>query len=413
MSTDMNALLSIDSSRLLRRLDELGRIGATPAGGVSRLALSDADREGRDQMVAWMKEVGLEVHIDQVGNLLGFRAGESDNAPVLFGSHLDSVREGGRFDGAYGVLAALEVMETLQQNGIRTPRPLMMVAFTNEEGARYAPDMQGSLAFVGDLPVDEALAVTGFDGSNFGAELCRIGYAGDYPCASIRPHAYVELHIEQGPLLEKEGVCIGVVEAITGISWQEVTLRGAANHAGTTPMDLRRDAGLAAARIIAYLRDLAKDLGPAQRATCGMIAFCPNVINVVPGEALLSVDLRNTDETTLQEAERRMAAFIEKVAAEESVEATTRRLVYVPPARCDTGVVAVIEAAAAEWGLSCRRMTSGAGHDAQILARHFPAAMIFIPSRGGISHSPAEDSSPEDVVAGANVLLRTVLKLAA
>lgn len=409
----MNALLSIDSCRLLQRLDELGRIGATAAGGVSRLALSDEDKFGRDRVVAWMKEVGLDVRIDQVGNLLGFRAGQADEAPVLFGSHLDSVREGGRLDGAYGVLAALEVMETLQRAGVRTRRPLVMVAFTNEEGARYAPDMQGSLAFVGDLSVEEALAVIGFDGSTFGAELRRIGYAGDFPCASVRPHAYVELHIEQGPRLEREGIRIGAVEAITGISWQEVILRGAANHAGTTPMDLRRDAGLVAARIIAYLRDLAADLGPEQRATCGMIAFHPNVINVIPDEARLSVDLRHTDEAALRQAEERLAAFIERTAAQEGVEAGICRLVYVSPARCDAGVVAVIEAAAARLGFSCRRMASGAGHDAQILARHFPAAMIFIPSRDGISHSPAEYSSPEDLAAGANVLLQTVLTLSA
>ncbi len=408
----MGAPLTVNASRLLRRLDELGRLGGAPDGGVSRLALSDEDKLGRDRLVAWMNEIGLDVRIDQVGNLLGFRAGESDEAPVLFGSHLDSVRAGGRYDGAYGVLAALEVLQTLQEGGVRTRRPLLMAAFTNEEGARYAPDMQGSLAFVGDLSVDEALAVTGFDGSNFGEELRRIGYAGDFPCASVRPYACVELHIEQGPVLEKEGICIGAVEAIIGISWQEVTLRGAANHAGTTPMDLRRDAGLAAARIAAYLRDLAAELGPDQRATCGMIAFRPNVINVIPGEARLSVDLRNPDEAVLRQAEQRLAAFIQRVAAEERVEAETRRLVYVAPARCDPDVVAVIEAAAASLGLSCRRMTSGAGHDAQILARRFPTAMIFIPSRGGVSHSPAEYSSPDDLAAGANVLLQTVLKLA-
>ncbi len=408
----MDALPRIDSSRLLRRLDELGRLGGTPAGGVSRLALSDEDKLGRDRLLAWMKEIGLDVRVDRVGNLFGFRRGAADESPVLFGSHLDTVRNGGRYDGAYGVLAALEVLQTLQEGGIQTRRPLLMAAFTNEEGARYAPDMQGSLAFVGDLSVEEALAVTGFDGSNFGDELRRIGYAGDFPCASIRPYACVELHVEQGPVLEKEGICIGAVEAITGISWQEVTLRGAANHAGTTPMDLRRDAGLAAARIVAYLRDLATDLGPAQRATCGMIAFQPNVINVIPGEARLSVDLRNTDEAVLRQAEARLAAFIERVAAEEGVEVERRRLVDVAPARCDPAVVAVIEAAAASLGLSCRRMNSGAGHDAQILARHFPTAMIFIPSQGGVSHSPAESSTPEDLTAGANVLLRTVLELA-
>ena len=408
----MNLELRINPSRLSQRLDALGRLGATPEGGVSRLALSDADKLGRDQVVVWMKEIGLDVRVDQVGNLLGFRPGETDEAPVLFGSHVDSVRDGGRYDGAYGVLAALEVMQTLQEARVGTRRPLAMVAFTNEEGARYAPDMQGSLAFTGDLSVEEALAVTGFDGSHFGTELKRIGYTGDFSCASVRPHAYVELHIEQGPLLEKEGVRIGAVEAITGISWQEVTLRGAANHAGTTPMDLRHDAGFVAARVISYLRDLAAALGPAQRATCGSIAFKPDVINVVPGEVKMTVDLRNTDEAVLRQAGERLGAFIERAAKEEGVTAVARQLVYVPPAQCDPGVVTVIEAAAAELGLSCRRMPSGAGHDAQILARHFPAAMIFIPSRGGVSHSPAEHSSPENLAAGADVLLRTVVGLA-
>ncbi|MEZ0396791.1 MAG: Zn-dependent hydrolase [Anaerolineales bacterium] len=408
----MGDLLTINASRLLCRLDELSRLGATPEGGVSRLALSNEDKLGRDQVVAWMKEIGLEVHIDRVGNLLGFRPGQTRQAPVLFGSHLDSVRAGGRYDGAYGVLAALEVLQTLQESGLRTRRPLLMAVFTNEEGARYAPDMQGSLAFVGDLPVNEALAATGFDGSNFGAELQRIGYAGDFPCASIRPHACLELHIEQGPVLEKEGIRIGAVEAITGISWQEVTLKGVANHAGTTPMDLRHDAGFVAACIVARLRHLAAELGPAQRATCGMISFRPNVINVIPAEVTLTLDLRNPDEGLLRQAEERLREFIERAAAEEGVTVTSRQLAYVSPARCDPRLVAVIEAVAADLHLSCRRMVSGAGHDAQILARHFPTAMIFIPSRGGISHSPAEYSSPEDLAAGANVLLQAVVRLA-
>ncbi len=404
--------LRIDMSRLIRRLEELARMGGQENGGVSRLALSDADKQGRDLFVSWLKELGLSVHVDQVGNVLGLRPGREDLPPLMMGSHLDSVRDGGRYDGAYGVLAALEVLATLHDHRVGTRRSLAVIAFTNEEGARYAPDMLGSLAFVGDLPVQEAWAATGFDGSNFGQELRRIGYAGKMQPGAVRPSAYLELHIEQGPVLEQEGLTIGAVEHVTGITWLEATVTGAANHAGTTPIALRRDAGLVSAKIIQYLRQLALDLGGDQRATCGILRFEPNVINVIPGRAVLTIDLRNSDENVLQEAERRLRAYLADLSRQEGVEIDVRLLSYACPQAFAAHIVEAVEEAAEGLGYSHRRMTSGAGHDAQIMARKYPAGMIFVPSRGGISHSPFEYSNPADLETGANVLLHAALKLA-
>ncbi len=408
----MASLLKVNASRLNRRLEQLAQKGAQENGGVSRLALSDADKEGRDLFLAWLKELGLVVQVDQVGNIIGLRLGQEDLPPVMFGSHLDSVRNGGRYDGAYGVLAALEVLHTLTDHNVQTRRPLAAIAFTNEEGARYVPDMLGSLAFVGDLSVEDAWAARGFDGSQFGAELQRIGYAGTLAPGTLCPHAYVELHVEQGPVLEQEGVTIGVVEHVTGIDWLEVTTFGAANHAGTTPTELRRDAGLAAARIIQYLRQIALDLGGNQRATCGILHFEPEIINVIPGKATLTVDLRNTDAEALQEAEQRLRAFAARLMQDDQVEIEIRQLAYTRPEKFAPQVTEIIARSAQRLGYSYRRMVSGAGHDAQIMARKYPTAMIFVPSRGGISHSPQEYSRPEDLEAGANVLLHTVLELA-
>lgn len=403
--------LSINSHRLLARLEVLAQIGKIADGGVSRVALSDADREGRDQLVAWMKAAGLEVRIDRIGNIFGLRAGREDLPPLLSGSHLDTVTEAGRFDGSYGVLAALEVAETLNDHGIETRHPLAVVSFTNEEGVRYAPDMLGSLVHAGGLPVEAALQLRGFDGSILGEELRRIGYAGDVPCGAMVPAAYVELHIEQGPVLEQQGRTIGAVENLMGICWQEISVRGQANHAGTTPTALRRDAGLAAAKLVCFLRELAEAHGDTQRATCGMLRFSPNAINVIPEQALLSVDLRNSDREQLRRAQQQLAAYLETLAAAEGVVITARELVNLDPVRFDPGIVKAILDSAAALGYPARRITSGAGHDAQMMARICPAAMIFVPSRNGISHNPAEYTAPEDLAAGANVLLHTLRNL--
>jgi N-carbamoyl-L-amino-acid hydrolase len=408
----MDTKIRINKERLLQRLEELAQNGALEGGGISRLALTTADKEARDLTVSWMEELGLVVHIDQVGNIIGVCPGEEDISPVMLGSHLDSVTVAGRYDGSYGVLAALEVVHTLNDNNVKTQRPLAVAAFTNEEGVRYNRGMLGSSVYVGEWTVEQARATQGIDGSNFGVELDRIGYAGAMAPGTMRPQAFIELHIEQGPVLDMENIPIGVVETVTGITWLEVTVSGASNHAGTTPITMRQDAGLAAAKMIEALRKIALDIGAEQRATCGMIAFEPNAINVIPSKAVFTIDLRNPDGIGLKEAEQRLYAYAKELEASDSVSISFRDLEHVPPVKFDPAVVNVIEGATKELGIPAKRMVSGAGHDAQLLAEMCPTAMIFVPSRDGNSHSPAEYSSLKDLERGANVLLHAALKLA-
>jgi beta-ureidopropionase / N-carbamoyl-L-amino-acid hydrolase len=405
--------LRVDGGRLLARLAELAAIGATAEGGCCRLALTDEDRAGRDRVCGWMRELGLQVQVDPIGNIFGLRAGTDDVAPVMTGSHIDTVRTGGRYDGCLGVLGGLEVVRTLNDAGLRTRRPLVVGVFTNEEGARFAPDMLGSLVYAGGLPLAEALECTGIDGRRLGDELARIGYAGSAALPLVRPHAYVELHIEQGPVLDAEGITIGAVENLQGISWQELSIQGQANHAGTTPMRLRHDAGYAAGAIGNYLRTLARELGGNQVCTMGSMTLHPNLINVIAAQAKVTVDLRNTDEAALQEAERRLTVFLAQLARDEGVSIQTRGLARFEPVTFDASVATLIASVAARLGHSCRPMTSGAGHDAQMMARLCPTAMVFVPSVKGISHNPAEHTAPEHLAAGADVLLHTLLALAA
>src|SRR5499426_2202264 len=305
----------IDLDRLLGRLDAFNRIGALPGGGNCRLALSDEDRAGRDLLVRWMRDLGLTVTIDAIGNIIGVRGGREDLAPVMFGSHIDTVGTGGRYDGLYGVLAGLEACAGLNDAGRATRRPLALVAFTNEEGARFQPYAMGSLVYAGGLALDDATAIRGIDGATVGEELRRIGYAGEAKPGFITPHAYLELHIEQGPVLEDEGLVIGAVEGITGLTWTEVTITGRASHAGTTPMHLRRDAACAAGGVALFVRRLAQEMGGHQKGTVGRIELYPNLVNVVAERAVLTVDLRNTDESLLQDAERQLAGFLDRLAA--------------------------------------------------------------------------------------------------
>ncbi len=404
--------LRIDGDHLLARLAELAAVGATGEGGCCRLALTDEDRAGRDLVCRWMREAGLDVQVDPIGNVFGTHAGTEDVAPVMTGSHIDTVRTGGRYDGCLGVLAGIEVARALAYAGLRTRRPLVVGVFTNEEGARFAPDMLGSLVYVGGLPLEEAYACTGIDGQRLFDELTRIGYRGRAPLPLHRPHAHVELHIEQGPVLDAEGTTIGAVQDLQGISWQEVAIVGESNHAGTTPMRLRHDAGYCAAAIGVFLRELARELGGSQVCTMGAATLHPNLINVIAARASVTVDLRNTDEAALQEAERRFASFLARLAVDEGVGIETRRLARFEPVTFDADVAARIARVAARLGYSCRPMTSGAGHDAQMLARICPTAMVFVPSVKGISHNPAEHTAPEHLVAGADVLLQTLLELA-
>ncbi len=406
--------ISIDAERLLRRIRDLGQVGRDGDGRLVRLAGSDTDKVGRDAFVGWVREAGLDVAIDRIGNIFGIwrndrKAGE---APVLVGSHIDTVIDAGIYDGCYGVLSGLEVIETLKAGGFAPSRPIAVAAFTNEEGVRYAPDMMGSLVFAGGLRVEEALASVGTDGTMLGTELERIGYAGREEPNFLKPFAYVELHIEQGPVLEREGVPIGAVENLQGISWQRVTIEGDANHAGTTPMSMRRDAGHAAARVVTFLRDRARNANTPTVATVGCMRFEPNAINVIPSRAVFTVDLRDPDEGRLQAEEAALAAYLKEVADAEGVAISVERLARFEPVTFDRRIVELVEDSARARGLTSKRMTSGAGHDAQMIARIAPSAMIFVPSVGGISHNPRERTSDADLVAGANILLDVVTHLA-
>jgi len=402
----------VDGERLLRRLAALGSIGDTGDGGVCRLALTDDDRDGRDLVVSWMDELGLRVEVDAIGNVVGTWPADATDPAVMMGSHIDTVRTGGRYDGNLGVLAGLEVIETVRSAGVVPDRPLAVAFFTDEEGSRFAPDMLGSLVRVGGLTTEAALDIEAVDGTRLGDELERIGYAGPVPCPAPPPAAFVELHIEQGPVLEREGVTIGAVTGVQGISWTEYVIEGQSNHAGTTPMSLRHDPGYVAAQIAVFVRGLANKLGDPQVGTTGLIELHPNFVNVIPAQATIVVDLRNTDDAVLRDAEARTARFVEEVAAAEGVTVTSRVLARFGPVQFDPGVVQLVEATAAALGHSVRRMPSGAGHDAQMLARVCPSGMVFVPSIGGVSHNPAEATTAADLIAGADVFLSVVLALA-
>ena len=411
--------LRVDLNRLLGRLSALGEIGAVhgPNGerGCARLALTDADRDGRDLVVAWMHDLGLEVSIDNIGNVVATRAGTDPlAAPVMVGSHIDTVRTGGRFDGNLGVLGGLEVIETLQQHGITTRRPIQVAFFTDEEGARFAPDMLGSLVYVGGMAVEEALdARAADDNARLGDELVRIGYAGPTPSPTAdTPHAYVELHIEQGPVLEDKGVTIGVVTGVQGISWTELTITGRSAHAGTTPMRLRRDPMVPAASIAVEARRLAVEMGGTQVATVGRFDVFPDLVNVIAQTITFTLDLRNTDDGLLKDVERHMMHFAKALCELESCELHTRVLARFEPVSFSPEMIDRVERVAKAQANSTWRMPSGAGHDAQMLARICPTSMIFVPSVDGLSHNIAEFTEPGDIAAGANVLLHVVLELA-
>ncbi len=405
--------LAINGPRLMRQLEQLAEIGRTETNACCRLALTDDDKLGRDLVVRWMKELGMAVTIDPIGNIFGTRAGSRpDLAPVMTGSHIDTVRTGGAYDGNYGVLAGLEVVATLNEAKQQTQRSLVVGVFTNEEGARFAPDMLGSLVYVGGMPLDEALDLKAIDGPRLGDELARIGYDGKADLGAHKPHAFIELHIEQGPILDIEGVKIGAVENLQGISWQELTIVGQSNHAGTTPMYLRHDAGYVASAIATFVRDLTRKMGGHQVGTIGKIDLIPNLINVIAARATITVDLRNTDEALLKQAEHALATYLKELEQSEGVTITARRLARFEPVSFDAALADRIAHHAQALGLSQQRMTSGAGHDAQMLARICPSSMIFVPSVGGISHNPAEHTAQEDLIAGANVLLASLTELA-
>lgn len=413
--------LTVDGDRLWRSLMDLAEIGAydderTGLRGVNRLALTDADAAGRRQVIAWMEEAGLAVRVDQMGNIYGRREGtEPAAAPVLTGSHIDSVATAGAFDGCLGVLGGIEAVRTLNEQGIATRRPIEVAVFTEEEGVRFGTDMLGSAVAAGRIGLEYAHALTDRAGATLGAELARTGFAGPADVRLAPPHAYVECHIEQGPVLAENGVEIGVVTGVQGISWQEITVHGRAAHAGTTPTHLRVDAGLAAAQIIVHLRALVDSGAYGDlRATVGHLVVHPDLTNIVPARAELTVDLRNPDDAQMARAERALANFLRGL--EESLPGlslTVRRMAKTAYVPFDEGVQKTIAQAADDHGLTHLSLLSGAGHDAQEIAALCPTAMIFV--RGeydGISHNPREYSTPEACAHGVDVLATTLLRLA-
>jgi N-carbamoyl-L-amino-acid hydrolase len=359
-----------------------------------------------------MRDLAMEVTVDAVGNVVATRPGEDRGAAaVMIGSHIDTVSTGGRFDGNLGVLAGLEVVEVLERHGVRTRHPISVALFTDEEGARFAPDMLGSLVYVGGLALEEALDRRAVDDdARLGDELVRIGYAGPTPCpAATAPHTFVELHIEQGPVLERAGIDIGVVTGVQGISWTELTVTGQSAHAGTTPMHLRHDAALVAAELAVATRRIVDDIGGAQVGTVGRLELSPGLTNVVANRASLTVDLRNTDAMVLASARERLRLECDRLVERDGVRIEARSLADLDPVDFDATTVGLVETTAGRLGLSTMRLPSGAGHDAQMLARICPTAMIFVPSVGGLSHNIAELTHPHQIEAGANVLLHVAL----
>lgn len=405
--------MRINPERLRGALAEMNRIGATPRGGVSRLALTDEDRAARDLFVRWAREASLAVRVDDMGTIYARRTGSDPlAAPVLTGSHLDSVPRGGRLDGVLGVLAALEVVRTLNDHGVATHHPVEVVNFTNEEGVRFEPALMASGVLAGAFTPDYVYSRKDRQGFTFGAELERIGYKGS---ATDRPgsiRAFVELHIEQGPVLEAEGYPVGAVDGILGITWLEVVLTGQADHAGPSPMSKRRDPLAAAARIIDGIRAIARAEGDPAVVTVGRLNLEPGAINVIPGKITFSIDVRHREADGLARMEEAVRVLIKRVCAEERVEPRVEVLWRAEPTHFDPKIVDTIKVVAADLGYRCRQITSGAGHDARYMSQLAPTGMIFVQTKDGKSHCEEEDAPWDAVEQAANVLLHTVLRLA-
>ncbi|MBP8780081.1 MAG: Zn-dependent hydrolase [Alicycliphilus sp.] len=406
------AALRIDGARLWQSLMDLAQIGATPKGGVCRIALTDLDRQGRDLFVRWARDAGCSIRVDAIGNIFARRAGQDDGLPpVMTGSHIDTQPTGGKFDGNYGVLAGLEVVRTLNAAGVRTRAPIEVAVWTNEEGSRFVPVMMGSGVFAGAFTLEHALAQRDAQGVSVGEALGSIGYAGQLgPAPAVG--SYFEAHIEQGPVLENHARVIGVVTAALGQRWYDVTVQGMEAHAGPTPMELRRDALLAASELVLEVNRIAVQRAPHARGTVGTMELFPNSRNVIPGRASLSVDLRAPDDAQLLDMDAALRAACARIATERSLQITVEQVVYFPPQPFTPQLVQAVRANADDLGYSSMDVVSGAGHDAVYLARVAPAAMIFVPCDDGISHNEIENAAAEHLEAGCNVLLRAMLAAA-
>jgi beta-ureidopropionase / N-carbamoyl-L-amino-acid hydrolase len=406
--------LQVDGERLWASLMELAKIGATPKGGVCRLAASDLDGEARRLFIRWCEEAGCQVRVDRVGNIFALRPGRNPGRPpVMTGSHLDTQPTGGRFDGAYGVMAGLEIVRTLNDLGYETEAPIEIVAWTNEEGSRFSPAMVGSGVFAGVFDLAYGLErPDNVSGVMLGAELERIGFAGPEPVGGRPVAAYFEAHIEQGPILEAAEVPIGVVTGAQGQRWYEITVSGQEAHAGPTPMPRRRDALVGAARMIDAVNRIGHAHAPNACATVGFVQVSPNSRNTIPGLVFLTVDFRHPEDAILSEMDRELREACKEAAASQNLDAEVAEFWYFPPTPFAAVLVDRVRQAAAAQGYPHRDIISGAGHDAVYMARMTPSAMVFVPCKGGISHNEIEDADPADLAAGCNVLLNALLETA-
>ena len=406
--------LRVNGERLWASLMELAQIGATEKGGVCRLAATDLDGQARQLFMRWCEQAGCSVRVDKIGNIFARRPGRDPvRAPVMTGSHLDTQPTGGKFDGAYGVMAGLEVVRTLNDLGYETEAPLELVAWTNEEGSRFSPAMVGSGVFAGVFDLADGLArPDNVTNVTLGAELERIGFAGPEPVGGRPVKAYFEAHIEQGPILEAAGLPIGVVTGAQGQRWYDITATGQEAHAGPTPMPRRRDALVGAARMIDAVNRIGLAHAPYACATVGFVQVSPNSRNTIPGRVFFTVDFRHPEDAVLSQMDRELRQVCEGAATALGLEAEVKELWYFPPALFDATLVAAVRGAAAAQGHPHQDIISGAGHDACYMARVAPTAMIFVPCVGGISHNEIEDAKPEDLTAGGNVLLNVVLDYA-
>ncbi|MGF6767672.1 N-carbamoyl-L-amino-acid hydrolase [Paraburkholderia sp. GAS199] len=410
---DSTRLPRVNGARLWASLERMAQIGATPKGGVCRLALSELDRESRDLFVTWANDAGCSIRVDQMGNIFARRAGrQPDAAPVVTGSHADSQPTGGKYDGIYGVLGGLEVVRALNDAGVETERPVDVVIWTNEEGSRFAPAMVASGVFAGAFSLDFALSRKDATGTTIGEALQAIGYAGSEPASGFPVHAFFELHIEQGAVLERAGKTIGVVTAGQGQRWYELTFRGTDAHAGTTPMELRRDALVGAARVIDFVDQLGLQHSPHGRATVGMIEARPNSRNTVPGECFFTIEFRHPESAVLDAMDASMRDAVQRISFAQNLEVEITQIFDYAPVPFAPECVNAVRQAARTLGLPHQDIVSGAGHDACYIARVAPSGMIFIPCVGGLSHNEAEAITPEWATAGADVLLHAVAEAA-
>ena len=406
-------MLKINGDRLWSTLMEMARIGGTAQGGVRRLALSEEDRLGRELFAQWCRDAGMAVRVDEIGNVFARRAGvDVKSKPVLVGSHLDTQPAGGRFDGAYGVLAALEIVRALNDEKVETTRPIEIVSWTNEEGARFTPSMLGSAVFVGDTGLASALNAKDAQGITLGQALDACGCRGARTLGPADIDSYFEAHIEQGPVLESHGTAIGIVTGGQAVRWLDVIVSGVAAHAGTTPMPSRKDAFFASAAMALELEAITRQHAPRGLATIGQLEISNCSRNTIAGRVVLSVDLRHPDEAEIESMASEVRERFGAVARERGVDVEISTYLQIPATPFDDDCIALVQQAATELGYSSERIVSGAGHDAINLTRHVPAAMVFIPCVGGLSHNEAEDALPADVTAGANVLASAVLSRA-